>query len=131
MSEKKQWKPNPKQKKFCELYATNQEFFGNGVQSYVEAYDVDVTQKGKYAAARASVSKLLTNCNILAYIDEIMVELGNTTAHADKQLQFIMTQNAELGPKLGAIRHFNDLRQRITQKIELSGKVTLEPPIVE
>jgi hypothetical protein len=35
-------KLNPKQELFCELYATDREFFGNGVQSSIEAYDVSV-----------------------------------------------------------------------------------------
>lgn len=112
---------NAKQKVFCELFATSEEFFGNGVQSYIEAYDVAAS---KYASAGAGSSRLLKNGKILAYINDIMTKIGFNDAHADKQLGFLMTQNAELGVKLGAIRHFNDLKQRITQKIEaqITGK---------
>lgn len=107
---------NAKQKLFCELFATSEEFFGNGVQSYIEAYNLKSAQ---YASAGAGASRLLKNVKILAYINDIMEKIGFNDAHADKQLGFLMTQNAELGVKLGAIRHFNDLKQRIVQKIDL------------
>lgn len=112
---KKQETINLRQKKFCELFATDKEFFGNGTQSYIEAYSVPAS---KYNSAGACAARLLKDVKILAYIDNIMAECGFNNQHANKQLSFLMTQNAELGVKLGAIRHFNDLKQRITQKIE-------------
>ena len=39
-------KLTPQQELFCQLYAGDREFFGNGVQSYIEAYKVDTTKKG-------------------------------------------------------------------------------------
>ena len=58
---------NPKQELFCQLYATEREFFGNGVDSYVEAYDVDLSKKNAYKSAAASASRLLKNVNIIIY----------------------------------------------------------------
>jgi phage terminase small subunit len=112
-------KLNPKQRLFCELYASNKEFYGNGTQSYIEAYDIDTTKKGAYTGAKASAGKLLTNTNILAYIDEIMEHTVLNDQFADKQLGFLITQNAELNVKLGAIRHYSDLKQRIKNKLEI------------
>ena|SRR5215203_294398 len=37
----KETKLNPKQESFCKLYATDREFFGNGVESYIEVYNPD------------------------------------------------------------------------------------------
>ncbi len=112
----------PKNKRFCALYATNEDFFGNGVQSYIKAYDIDTSKQGAYASAASSAKNLLKKPHILAYINEIMSKTGFNDAHADKQLSFLMTQNAEMGVKLGAIREFNALRQRIIKKQELTGK---------
>jgi len=129
----KAWKPNAKQKVFCELFATNEEFFGNGVQAYVEAYDIDLTKKGQYSAAGAGACRLLKNANILAYINEIMTQTGFNDAHADKQLSFLMTQNAEMGVKLGAIKEYNALKTRVVKKLEanITGEVRLLPPIIK
>lgn len=113
---------NPDQKEFCRLYATEKEFFGNGVHSYAEAYDVDLTKKGGYSSAGAGACRLLKDSRILAYINEIMEQTGFNDQFADKQLSFLMTQSAELGVKLGAIRHYSDLKQRVKQKLELTGK---------
>jgi len=130
MAKKKTTELNLKQEAFCKLYATEVEFFGNGVQSYIEAYDIDVTSKGKYAAAGRGANRLLKNAKILAYINDIMEETGFSNEFADKQLSFIMTQNAELGVKLGAIKEFNVLKKRITNKLEHSGSVELKAPQV-
>ena len=110
-----------KQKEFCRLFATEQEFFGNGVQSYIEAYDYDIAKPNAYKSAASCAHKLLKNADILAYIDEIMTEIGFNEGHADKQLGFLMTQNSEMGVKLGAIKEFNALKTRIVKKMQHSG----------
>lgn len=110
----------PKQIRFCELYATDREFFGNGVQSYAEAYGCEAN-----ASARVNASKLLTNANILTYINEILETGPINDAFADKQLGFLMTQNADKNVKLGAIKHYSDLKQRVTQKVAHEGSITV------
>lgn len=114
-------KPNARQKKFCELFATDAEFFGNGVQSYIEAYKIDTTKSGAYQSAASSAKNLLKKAYILSYIDELLTDLALNDAHVDKQLAFLITQNAELGPKLGAIKEYNALKLRIKNKLELTG----------
>lgn len=111
---------NHKQKAFCELYVSKTEFFANGVQSYIEAYGIDVSKKGSYAAARVSVSRLLTNANILDHIDHLIEMKGLNDQFVDKQLEFLITQNADLSIKLGAIKEYNKLKTRITQKMDVS-----------
>lgn len=72
---------------------------------------------GAYQSAKSAASRLLTNVNLLAYINELLKVVLNE-AHVDKQLAFLITQNADFGAKLGAIREFNALRQRVTKKFE-------------
>ncbi len=110
-------KLNPLQRKFGKLYASEREFFGNGVQAYAKAYGIDLSTRGAYQSAKSAASRLLTNVNLLAYINELL-EVVLNEAHVDKQLAFLITQNADFGAKLGAIREFNALRQRITKKFE-------------
>lgn len=113
---------NAKQELFCQLYATNSEYFANGVQAYIEAYGIDVNKKGAYGAARANSSQLLTKTNILKRIDELLEVNGLNDQAVDKELAFVIIQKADLSSKVAAIREYNKLRQRITEKIDHTTK---------
>lgn len=113
---------NAHQELFCQYFASDREFFGNGVQSYVEAYDVDVTQKGSYDAARVNASKLLTNANILKRIDEIMEHATLNDQFVDKQLAFVIAQSNDLTNKVAAMKEYNKLKQRIVDKVDMTSK---------
>ena len=78
------------------MYITDKEFFGNGLQAYAEAYDVDLSKKNAWKSAAAGASRLLKNVKVLAFMN-ILLESGCLNdAHVDKQLAFFITQNAEL-----------------------------------
>lgn len=113
---------NAKQEFFCELYASDKEFFGNGVEAYMEAYDLHSGDPKDYNTARTNASRLLTNANILKRIDELLHLGPLNTSFVDKQLAFVITQNADLGSKVSAIREYNKLEQRITEKIDHTTK---------
>lgn len=118
----------PKQELFCNYFATDKEFFGNGTESYIEAYNIDLTRKGAYAGARASASRLLTNANILKRIDELLESGVLNDQFVDKQIAFLISQNAELHTKLGAIKEYNALKSRITSKLDVtSGGEKIQP----
>lgn len=103
---------NPQQEEFCKLFASDREFFGNGVQAYAEAYNIDLSIKGKYLVAKAAASRLLTNVNVLAHIDHLLELRGLNDTFVDKQLEFLVTQNAELSTKLSAIKEYNAMKKR-------------------
>lgn len=112
---------NIKQRKFCELYATDREFFGNGVESYSEAYDIDLSKRGAYKACAVSASRLLIKANILLYINKLLELKGLNNTYVDKQLELLITQNADFKTKLGAIKEYNQLMQRIIKKLDLTS----------
>ena len=115
-SDKKQASLNPKQERFCQLYASDKEFFGNGLHSYMEAYNIPPI---KWKSALSASSRLLINGNILTRINELLELRGLNDPFVDKQLEFLVTQNADFKTKLGAIREYNQLRQRIKNKLEI------------
>ena len=115
-------KLNLKQETFCKLYTQSTEFFGNGVQSYIKAYDPDISKSNWYNSARTCAQRLLTNVDILKYIDKLLEASGLNDQFVDKQIKFLITQNADFTAKLGAIREYNKLKARIKDKIELTGK---------
>ena len=109
---------------FCVLYASDREFFGNGVQSYMEAYDVEPTTSG-YNMAKVNAHKLLTKTNITTRINELFESRGLNDTFVDKQLEKLLTQDAEFHTKLGAIKEYNVLRARIVNKHELDTPINI------
>lgn len=110
---------NVNHEEFCRLYASDREFFGNGTQSYVEAYKINLSKKGAYRTAQVNASKLLSNPIILQRINEIFESRGLNDVFVDKQLELVITQNAELSAKVAAIKEYNQLRNRIKNKLEI------------
>lgn len=118
---------NPKQEKFCQLYATDTEFFGNGVQAYIEAYGPDTSKPNWYKTAAAAASRLLTNVKVCDRINELLEEQGLNDQNVDKQLLFLINQHADFKSKVAAIREYNKLKGRITEKKQLSGRLEVSP----
>ena len=114
---------NAKQELFCQLYASDREFFGNGVQSYIEAYEPDQSKPNWYRPARSRASELLTKPNILERIDEIFEAHGLNNQFVDKQLEKLIVQDADFTTKMKAIAEYNKLKQRITEKKDLYVKL--------
>lgn len=113
---------NENQKQFCRNFVTK-DFFGNGLESYIHAYSIDISKKGGYESAKSSASRLLTDEEILKYINHLLDEAGLNDQFVDKQLLLLITQNADFGSKTRAIGEYNKLRKRITEKVEHSGEV--------
>lgn len=122
-------KLNPKQKEFCRIYASEQEFFGNGVQSYIKVYEPDQTKKFWYESACASASQLLSNIKVCEEINRLLEVGGLNDAAVDKQLSFLITQHSDFKSKATAIREYNKLKNRITDKLDLN--LHLPKPILE
>lgn len=106
------------QKLFCKYYSTDREYFGNGLQAYAKAYNIDLSKKGKVSNAKSGASRLLTNGYILEYIRK-QLELGGLSDESvDKELLFLIRQDANYNVKLGAIKEYNSLKKRIVIKTE-------------
>lgn len=85
-----------RQKRFCQLYATNKHFFGNGTQTYIEVYDIDQSKPGWYKTVRTLASRLLTNVNVMAYINSLLTADDFNDMAADRSLSFCMNQFSDL-----------------------------------
>lgn len=108
MASKKTWnqKLNPQQIAFCQYYV-KEEFFCNGTQAYKKAYNVEDE------SARRLGSLLLTNIDILDYIDSLLTDMALNDQRVDKELAKLILQDEEKGVKLNAIKEYNTLRARI------------------
>ena len=116
-------KLNPKQELFCKCYASDTEFFGNGVQAYIEVYEPDTSKPNWYKAACASASRLLSSVKVCDRINQLLEEQGLNDQNVDKQLLFLINQHADFKSKASAIKEYNKLKQRITEKSEVSVKM--------
>ena len=118
---------NERQKLFCKHYVSK-DFFANGVESYAEAYNLDLSIPRDYNTAKVNASKLLTNTNISSYVRELLDLSGLNDDFVDKELLFLIIQSADMGAKIKAIAEYNKLRQRITDKskVETSGEIIVK-----
>lgn len=119
---------NPKQEEFCQNYINNEETFSNATLSYAVAYEIDAflhgteDQKANYFTCAVSASRLLKNDKIRSRLVDLLNE-SLEDRKVDAELAKMVFQNKELNTKLGAIREYNKLKQRITEKtdVKLSG----------
>ena len=114
-----------RQEKFCRLYALDTEFMGNWVQAYLEVYDIDTEKKGWYKTACVCASQLLSNPKVFNRINDLLATDGLNDQFVDKQLLYVISQQADLWNKMNAVKEYNKLKKRITDKIEMEGNFTV------
>lgn len=105
--ENKKNKLTDKQKLFCEQY-TSKDTYMNWTRSYMEVYP-RVSEK----TARTNASRMLTNANIMEYIESLLVEVWINESMLDFELKKLIVQDIDKSAKLQAIKHWNDLLTRI------------------
>lgn len=113
---------NPRQEKFVRLYTQNDELFGNATLSYAEAYGYNLDEmvgderKKMYDSCSAQSSRLLRIDKIQKRKIELLNELLKNEIVDAKLAELIK------GGDMMAIREYNKLKGRITDKMDISGK---------
>ena len=115
----KKRKLTPQQELFCQIYIRDREFFGNGVQSYIEAYNINLSKPGQYNVAKAGAYENLTKPYLLERMNKLLKVVINDTI-VDKELAFTIVQKGNLAAKVAAIKEYNALKGRVIQKREHS-----------
>lgn len=128
------------QETFCRWYTTQGETFGNATLSYNLAYDYkldelskvnDKNEKGEeipnsseyskaYNVCAVNGSRLLNNANIIARKIALLNESFEDDKIADARLQEITLAGKDTDA-IQAIKVRNDLKQRITKKIDITS----------
>lgn len=104
----------PQQELFCQLYVRSERCFGNAARAYSDAYGLTEQQ---YPSALSSGARLLGNVCIRARINQLLDEcLENKVV--DRELARVILQNHDLGAKVAAIREYNRVRDRTSEKLE-------------
>ena len=102
---------SPRREKFCQLYTSNdRELFGNGVQSYIEAYSPDTSKPNWYKTACACSSRMLSNVNVIEKINELLVQQGFNDENVEKQHLFLLNPHDDKGIKMRAVDSYYKLK---------------------
>lgn len=108
---------SPEEEKFCRLYATDKECFGNGTKAALHAFDTyDPDDTSDYRAAANRAHNLLKKSKITRGINEALEHRGLNDEFIDKQLLFLISQHEDYSTKLKAIKEYNRLMERIEGK---------------
>lgn len=117
-------KLKPEWELFCQLYATDRDCFGNGLQAYAKTYGIDLSKKGGVGTAKSNAYKLLTNTDILDRVNELLDIYINDQV-VDKELGFLVLQNVDFSAKLGAIKEYNNLKKRTSAGININNGIAV------
>ncbi|HEY1757943.1 MAG TPA: hypothetical protein VGG72_21415 [Bryobacteraceae bacterium] len=129
----------PQHEQFCQLYVKNEELFGNATLCYAEAYhykleslshketrddDGNLIEASEYDRAYNVCSvqghALLRTPKLQDRIYRLLNEMLKDDI-VDAQLAKVILQDDKLEPKIAAIREYNKIRQRITEKVDLTS----------
>lgn len=118
---------NPEQEMFCGAYTTPGETFCNGVKSYAVAYgyllplrddgEID-TKSPEYLACKANGGRMMFNEKIRMMIQNKLLEQFNDKTVDARTSQILL--NGRDSDSLQAIKMYNDLKQRVTKKVDVS-----------
>lgn len=112
-----------RQEKFCQLFTRGERgFFGNGVQCYLQIYDIDREKTHWYDTACAAASQLLSNIKVCRRISELLESDGFNNNNVDRQHLYLINQHADLKTKMSAIKEYNQLKSRVKNKLEVTHK---------
>lgn len=108
---------------FVDLYTSiDNDHFANATQCYAQAYGMN---KSQLRSAHSCACKLLRDPRVVAAVNERIEDMGYSILNANRQLCRLMNQDADFPTKLGALKEFNRLTGRITDKMQLTGALAL------
>lgn len=117
----------PQQELFVTVYTTRGEYFFNGVHAYAEAYGYDLplrqdgtvdVNSGDYCTCKVNASRLLREEYMKRAVrNKLLADFNEKVV--DARLQEILI-NGKDTDSLQAIKIFNDIKQRITKKIDVT-----------
>lgn len=112
---------NLQEEMFCRYYTSDTEFYGDGFNSCAAAFGFDIYDKREAASCKYKAAGLLRTQKILNRINELLQTVTLNNVHVDKQLGFLITQNSDFKSKLGAIKEYNKLNERVSERIKVDG----------
>lgn len=112
-----------RREKFCQLYLDyDKDLFGNGVQCYLEVYDIDTSKPHYYKTACAAAGRLLSNVGVCDRIAELLGSAGFNDENITKQHLFLINQHKDFGVKMKALSDYYKLKNKYpASKVDLTS----------
>lgn len=107
------------QEKFCQLFSRDPKFAGKPFDCYMKVYGHDLEPHQTPEFVRKQAKELLLNDNIIQRINALLEEDGFNDQNVDKQHLFLINQHADLNVKMKGIEHYNKLKKRTSDQVEL------------
>jgi len=114
---------NMKQEKFCQLFSSDQNLYGNWVQTYIEVYKPKKDSANWYKNACSAASQILSNTKVVNRINDLLDANWLNEVEVAKQHRFLITQYNDLWVKHRAIDSFYKLHWKFVQKVEHSWAI--------
>ena len=112
---------NKQQMAFCEVFAKKPDIMGSATEAYKLVYGVS------HEIAKTAGNRLLKDPRVVAQINAFLSEEGFNDENVDKQHLFIINQHKDLNVKMKGIEHYNRLKKRIENKME----IVMPKPIID
>lgn len=118
---------NIRQKAFCEYYLFGGEhngkkfYIANATVSYAKAYEKDLSDKDQYNSCSVEGFNLLRNNKIKPFMREHLESSGYNDEAIDARLIQIVFKGKDVD-SVSAMREYNKLKQRITDKVDITSK---------
>ena len=100
------------QERFTHFYVNDPDCFMNQSLAYSKAYGLAFETQGERGVCAAASSRLLRNERVLRRVNERLAGLSDMDV--DAELGYVIKQRDELGPKVQAVRVYNELKKRIS-----------------
>lgn len=109
-----------KQIEFAKAYTDPTEHFGNGIAAAAKAYDLNPSDKRERAICATYANQNLKHAAIMTLVDILLDTEGLNDQYVDKQLLFLISQNADLKVKGLAIKEYNAMHNRTKKQVEVT-----------
>lgn len=107
---------NPKWEWFCQLYAKDDECYGNSAKAYAVAFKKDIEKENKYC--RTGGSRLMTKEVIRRRLNKLMIM---SDEDVERERNWIMEQRKDLSAKTNMIKHRDVLLGRVVSRHEVTN----------
>jgi len=99
---------------FCQLYTTDRNYMGDPTKVYMKVYGEE-----DKAVATQLAKVLISKDQINQRINQLIEDTGFNDMNVDMQHNYLINQHRDLPTKMKGIEHYNKLKKRTSERVEL------------
>jgi hypothetical protein len=114
----------PQQIEFCQIYISK-DAYGDAISSYCQVFELDEEHRQQRIQARNGANAFLKDANIITFLGILLDSDGLNESHVNKELLFLIDQNADYKVKVQAIGLFHAINNTAKASNDLKPKPSL------